>query len=741
MIQQIQLDKIASYTNTTSMQPLAINFCYGSNGSGKSTLAKGLSGVFSTPNCDIVWRPNTLPVLVYNKQFVESNFGESIGGIFTLGEDSKEAQEFIKEKTDAIKDIDTSITALTSSKEKIEQEQRQAKSGFENACWAVQQSYGATFADALVGYRGSRDKFAQKCLDEYQKLNSSIVPVLKHIEELYIAAYGEQKEKYDVFDLIDTATIGADEKCDLLDKRITGSIETPVGKFIDYLQNSDWVKQGVAFSERTNGKCPYCQQSIPENIQQDIVNFFDASYENDCAELAKFSSRYSNVTELLLSKIKNIISKNIPILNYDLFNAELKNISNLIESNRKIISEKIESPGNKVKIESLIVCADRLNKVLESFNEKIKRNNDIVNNQTQNKAKCVSDVWNFFTYELREVIAQYQKKANGLSAGYKSILDKIKNENETRNNTQRLIAEKEETITSVLPTVNAINTILERFGFTGFKLSENQTQKGTYKIIRPDGSDAKKTLSEGEHNFIAFLYFFHLVYGSFERTGIAKDKIVVIDDPISSLDSNVLFIITTLAKTFITDCLDEKNGIKQVFILTHNVYFHKEVTFRGSRSKYPPTRTAYWVIRKIDGTSEIVKFDENPIKTSYELLWNDLADIENTQRVTVFNTLRRILEYYFNIIGGLDYEKCINEFDGQDKIICKALIATINDGSHFISDDFVMCYESDVLENYLRVFRLIFDKMGHSNHYKMMMKELDSALADGEEQTSAMEAV
>jgi wobble nucleotide-excising tRNase len=48
--------------------------------------------------------------------------------------------------------------------------------------------------------------------------------------------------------------------------------------------------------------------------------------------------------------------------------------------------------------------------------------------------------------------------------------------------------------------------------------------------------------------------------------------------------------------------------------------------------------------------------------------------------------MRRILEYYFNIIGGLDYEKSINEFDGEEKIIFKSLFSWINDGSHFIND-------------------------------------------------------
>jgi len=101
-------------------------------------------------------------------------------------------------------------------------------------------------------------------------------------------------------------------------------------------------------------------------------------------------------------------------------------------------------------------------------------------------------------------------------------------------------------------------------------------------------------------------------------------------------------------------------------------------------------------------------------------LWSDLKDQDRQNRAAICNTLRRILEYYLNVIGGLEYEKCLNQFDGEDKIVCKALISYINDGSHFISDDFVMCLKSDIFENYLRVFKLIFEKMDHESHYKMM---------------------
>ena len=83
--------------------------------------------------------------------------------------------------------------------------------------------------------------------------------------------------------------------------------------------------------------------------------------------------------------------------------------------------------------------------------------------------------------------------------------------------------------------------------------------------------------------------------------------------------------------------------------------------------------------------------------------------------------MRRILEYYFNIIGGLEYEKCIDEFEGEDKIIFKSLLSWINDGSHFINDDLVIYTEQENIEKQLKVFKEIFKKMGHDSHYDMMM--------------------
>lgn len=41
---------------------------------------------------------------------------------------------------------------------------------------------------------------------------------------------------------------------------------------------------------------------------------------------------------------------------------------------------------------------------------------------------------------------------------------------------------------------------------------------------------------------------------------------------------------------------------------------------------------------------------------------------------------------------------------------------------HFINDDLVVFVEPESIEKYLKVFKDIFNKMGHESHYNMMRR-------------------
>lgn len=103
------------------------------------------------------------------------------------------------------------------------------------------------------------------------------------------------------------------------------------------------------------------------------------------------------------------------------------------------------------------------------------------------------------------------------------------------------INEKRSSVVCIDNTISEINSLLAEFGFKSFKIEKKDEL--SYRLIRSDGQEVKESLSEGEHRFITFLYFYELIKGAFDKDQTIKNKILVIDDPISSLDSNILFIV------------------------------------------------------------------------------------------------------------------------------------------------------------------------------------------------------
>jgi wobble nucleotide-excising tRNase len=83
--------------------------------------------------------------------------------------------------------------------------------------------------------------------------------------------------------------------------------------------------------------------------------------------------------------------------------------------------------------------------------------------------------------------------------------------------------------------------------------------------------------------------------------------------------------------------------------------------------------------------------------------------------------MRRILENYFKILGGVDTYHLVDEFEGIEKTQCKSLMSWVNDGSHYAPDELYVAISDAMAESYLKIFFKIFKAAKHDAHYKMMM--------------------
>ena len=218
------------------------------------------------------------------------------------------------------------------------------------------------------------------------------------------------------------------------------------------------------------------------------------------------------------------------------------------------------------------------------------------------------------------------------------------------------------------------------------------------------------------------MYFLQLTKGATDISRVSTEKILIIDDPICSLDSTILYIVSCLVKSLVCDVKKGSSNIKQIFIFTHNVFFHKEASFVEGKPD-SSNNVSYWILHKDESVSKIIPYQHNnPIHTSYELLWRELRDTNTSSFITIQNTMRRIIENYFGMLGNRKYDNIKKKFQTiEEQQICESLFYWINDGSHSIPDDLYIDSYSDSIEKYKAVFKEVFDTSGHIAHYNMMM--------------------
>src|SRR5699024_10037497 len=183
-------------------------------------------------------------------------------------------------------------------------------------------------------------------------------------------------------------------------------------------------------------------------------------------------------------------------------------------------------------------------------------------------------------------------------------------------------------LNSTRPVMNEVNGTLKGLGFSSFALEPFGDEDRFYRIVRQDGSLAGDTLSEGEKTLISFLYFYHRVIDRSRDHTDPSLTVAIVDDPISSLDSQTLFAISLLCRRLTSLCEDDSNKLSQIIYLTHNAYFHQEVTFM-QRGKSEPKGRVYKLLRKEnDGTTRSELHEKNPIDSTYNLLWRAIRQDE-----------------------------------------------------------------------------------------------------------------
>lgn len=734
MIKTINLKNCATYSSVGALieNCQKINFFYGPNGSGKSTISNFLREPTNAQysDCEIVWENDTaIDVVVYNREFRSKNFKENIAGVFTLGQATiEEIQALEKMKEQRVQKSEDYTARDNSLKKKI-QEENNYKSSFRDAVWdRILKPNETDFQEAFSGFRNNKERFRDEVIRRYQISHSS-TETRDNLLTRARTLFAEKPEKCPIiaFNLDSMIKLIADiETATIWSKVIVGNKDIPIGRLIDMLDNADWVNQGRKHL-REDGVCPFCQKStITAEFREQLDAFFSGEYEQDVNLIKDFINQYNTyigeVQRCINTLRTSLGSYPASGIDADKLDSITELLNGYFSKNNSEMIIKEKEPGRILSLTETSSIIESIQKLVTDGNIAIAQHNKMVDNYTTERSALVSDIWTFLMNENEVLISGYLSDINVFSKAKQGITNGINLCKKQLDELDEKIVEAGKNITSVQPTVDEINRSLRSYGFTNFKIVPSPTQPNSYQIQRMDGTLATNTLSEGEETFISFLYFLQFAKGSVDVAKVSNRKVLVLDDPICSLDSTVLYIVSSMVKSLIKDVRDGISDVEQIFIFTHNVFFHKEASFVDGRTKIL-NDVNYWIISKDNNVSSIRSFEKNnPIKTSYELLWQELKTNTNASLVTTQNIMRRIIENYFSILGKDVDEQIINSFDTtEDKMICRSLISWINDGSHSIPDDLYIDSYTDSIDRYKEIFKEIFIKMDHKAHYDMMM--------------------
>ncbi|MGN8462909.1 ATP-binding protein [Helicobacter pylori] len=738
-ISQISLKKVATFDeNGASFKDLnSINFIYGANGSGKTTTSRFLKNLAENgiedkfANSKIAWYNNeSLKIEVYNKQFKEEQFRNSqVKGIFTLGKKTNENLEKIESKTKSINEEKEKKKKNKESLQKLEQERKEKEKDFTDSCWEkLYKKNEEDFKEILEGFK-RKEKFKEKILKEFEndKYNQSEIVGLEKLKEKIEIVFGENQTELALLEcnLTDFDFI---ENHSIWEQKIVGSGDAAIADLIKRLSNEDWVAWGREYI-KDNSICPFCQkETITEEFKKQLESYFDTSYQESIETIKEKMEDYASRTAGALERLDKIVETEQKNQQTKLDTENLKRIIETLRSkingNQQKMLDKSKEMSRNFKLDSTKNEIDAIKDLIKKANEQIANYNEMIKDIEKQKKSCKEQTWKFLVNEFKSDIQEYNKKYCGLEKGINNLEKAISENQEEVKKLENEIKELEKNMVSIKPIVNEINTLLKGYGFTNFGLACTEDEK-FYRIQREDDQLVGETLSEGEVTFITFLYYYHLAKGSLKENDISKNKVLVIDDPISSLDSNILFMVSVLVKDLMKETMEEKTNIKQIIILTHNTYFYKEITLEYDLKCYQG-KYSFWIIKKDNNVSKIKDYKENPIKNSYELLWQEVkqAKENNASWVSLQNVMRRIIEYYFRILGDFKHNDSLSEcFENiEEERVCNSFISWFNDGSHGISDDLFVQSQDTSIETYLKVFEKIFKETGHEAHYKMMMR-------------------
>ena len=551
------------------------NLIFGWNGSGKTTMSRIFRDLeLRRPPADgevlltienqytrgIDFPSASIPVRVFNRDFVTENVfpigGGDVSPILILGKESVDNQR----KLDSLK---SKLTDVEDALQKAQGEMKSDEGLLDTHCIArggvVRELLRGSGDNSYNNYnKGKYRRQAQQMITDGDSANHRLEDADR---ERLISQYRAFPKPVieDIAYQGSTFVLLKEKTADLLSATV---VSETIQSLRDDVETSEWVRQGLDLHKKQNAiECLFCEQPLLGQRISALERHFNAAYEKLINSLDESIGEIDHISESLsaLDIPRGAQFYEHLAEEYEAIRSETdyycSQANAYLDSLAKALSNKKDRPFNSISLDSGDLSLPD-SSALGRLNDVIRKHNQACENHTTNTVAARQKMESGL---VAEELAEFVRISASIKAHQTTIATITLQVTALRAEISGLEVE----ITEHRGPAEELNDDLHKY--VGHKELQLEVRDNGYTVTR-NGVPASQ-LSEGEITAIALLYFLKsLTDYRFDCLNGA----VVLDDPISSLDANSLF----LAYGFIQERTKDAG---QLFILTHNFTFFRQV--------------------------------------------------------------------------------------------------------------------------------------------------------------------
>ena len=618
-----------------------VNILYGKNGSGKSTLAKHLASRYANDD------PNheESSYRLFDSDYVKNNIlledeGQIKGVKAFFGQENimlKKQMTQIQSRLASCREEKDSLAQEIADKEKEIKD-------IENNVYDRRK--GNVTIRAKNGTFKTKKSFYEKDLLEATKLIGS--DKLKS----YRSDYSERSlNRLQDFRIINIDNLPDEDELRSINKILETSYSREEIKNAHILK---WVNEGIALHDGQHTKqCQFCGADLYDlgAIKQKASRAAESDIESKENMLKATQSKITQLNARI-PEIKNNQNTAVELLGSSVENdytticdgvMTLKTLNKLIDQKLGDMSASLsyEIDGSRGLIQVIQNAISSLESIQRRYNAELSQ----LTKQKENVNILIKGA-------IAQEILENQAIVNLADA----IEEDEKHLAETDREIKKLESEYEELKQSRAETgafAQHVSNFLGKLEI-GFRL--NVTDSGNYVIEHGTEETELKVsdISEGERNLLAFLYFIFEMREDLQQSKIKHNiELIIIDDPISSVDFDNRTVILSLLREVL------KDSKSQVFLFTHSYVdfrsFQLQLRFQNGPKNGPSSRYNYFLIDKINAHSRVRRpsLKDDPYVLGFQEVFrfsqiNDPSKITEKDIIHIPNLMRKVLEQRLN---------------------------------------------------------------------------------------------